>query len=83
MRKRQICKMTALLLSAALCAGCGRGDTRTASDGTAQAEADNGQEGTAVDTAESTKADGGKTAAPVKMRMQLTRAMLMRKQTAR
>lgn len=63
MRKRQICKMTALLLSAALCAGCGRGDTRTASDGTAQAEADNGQEGTAVDTAESTKADGGKTAA--------------------
>ena len=64
MRKRQICKMTALLLVAALCAGCGSGgDNRAASDGTAQTEADNGQEGTAVDTAESTKADGGKTAA--------------------
>ena len=56
--------MTALLLVAALCAGCGSGgDNRAASDGTAQTEADNGQEGTAVDTAESTKADGGKTAA--------------------
>ena len=64
MRKRQISKMTALLLVAALCAGCGSGgDNRAASDGTAQTEADNGQEGTAVDTAESTKADGGKTAA--------------------
>ena len=60
MRKRQISKMTALMLVAALCAGCGSGgDNRAASDGTAQTEADNGQEGTAVDTAESTKADGG------------------------
>lgn len=84
MRKRQISKMTALLLVAALCAGCGSGgDTRTASDGTAQTEAD---QRTGRDSCGySRKYEGRRRqdGCPVKMRMQLTRAMLMRKQTVR